>query len=44
MKSSILIGPKAFRQEYKTKDKSNCDLIYMASFWRETNWSRLLKK
>jgi hypothetical protein len=21
------------------QNKSNCDLAYMASFWRKTNWS-----
>jgi hypothetical protein len=36
MKSSILLGPKAFRQGYKDQDKSSRDLIYMASFWSET--------
>jgi hypothetical protein len=28
------IGPK----------KSNCDLAYMTSFWRETNWFKPKKK
>jgi hypothetical protein len=26
------------------QDKSNCDLAYMASFWRETNWSEHKKE
>jgi hypothetical protein len=29
------MGPKAFKQGSTTKDKSNCDLAYVTSFWRE---------
>ncbi len=49
MKSSIPIGqsfkfiPRPLDKDWD-QEKSNCDLIYMASFWRETNRSRLKKK